>query len=197
MAIIGWARVSTQDQDLEAQIKALKAAGVDDDHLFIGKRSGAGKENEDKLAEMIRFVRKGDIVVCSKMDRLARSLKQVLGALEAIAEKGATFRTLDGSVDTTDNSPFAKAQLQLISVFAELERSLIVTRTTEGRQEAKARGQVFGRKPKVEEEQQRADIIQRYQAGQSIYGIAKETGFTRQIIYRVLDKAGIKRTNAE
>jgi DNA invertase Pin-like site-specific DNA recombinase len=122
MALIGFARVSTKEQDLSSQLEQLKAAGCDE--VFSGKQSGATDENEKKLTELINYVRKDDTVVTTKLDRLGRSLRMILNTADLIHEKGARLRTLDGAIDTSNNSPFAKAQLSLIGTFAQLERVL-------------------------------------------------------------------------
>lgn len=186
MAIIGFARVSTRDQDLTQQLLALEAAGCS--KVFQGKRSGASKANEEALGEMVNFVREGDVIVVTKLDRLGRSLKAVLQTLEDLKSKGCTFRTLDGQIDTTNDSPMAHAFIQLIGVFAELERSLIVSRTSEGREAALADGVKFGRKPKLSQEQVQ-DIRRRLNDGQSINSMAAELSITRSAIYRVRNGA--------
>lgn len=150
MAKVGFARVSTLEQDLALQLEALTGAGCDD--IFYGKQSGVSDENEAKLAELIRYIRKGDVVIVTKLDRLGRSLKSILTTIDAIHDKGATLRTLDGVIDTSNDSPFAKATVSLIGVFAELERDLIVSRTSEGRAAAAAAGKRTGRLPKVSDE---------------------------------------------
>lgn len=141
MALIGFARVSTVGQELDNQIAALEKEGCD--RIFHGKQSGVSVENEQKLKELVDYIRDGDVVVVTKLDRLGRSLKSILEVIQQITDKGSTFRTLDGAVNTTNDSPFARAQLSLIGTFAQLERDLIAQRTTEGREAAKTRGCVF------------------------------------------------------
>tara|TARA_R110001583_G_scaffold189360_1_gene352159 strand:- start:1261 stop:1668 length:408 start_codon:yes stop_codon:yes gene_type:complete len=131
MALIGFARVSTQEQDLAAQIEALELHGCRE--VFSGKQSGHSKDNASKLDEMIRYIRKGNTVCVTKLDRLGRSLKGIMNTIDAIHSKSASLKTLDGVINSSDDSPFGKAVLHVIAVFAELNKSLIIKNITEGR----------------------------------------------------------------
>lgn len=184
MQLIGFARVSTNSQDLANQLKILEEHGCD--KTFHGKQSGKSKENELKLKELVDYVRQGDTVVVTKLDRLGRSLKSILETIQQITDKGATLKTLDGAIDTTNSSPFAQAQLNLIGTFAQLERDLIVQRTTEGREAAKDRGTKFGRK-RIFTDEQRASIKKKLTNGATVYALAKEYSVSRQTIMRVRD----------
>jgi len=150
MATVGFARVSTLEQDLSLQLEALQAA--DCNKIFYGKQSGVSDDNERQLTLMIDYIRECDIVTVTKLDRLGRSLKSILASIDAIHEKGATLKTLDGVIDTSNDSPFAKAIVNLIGVFAQLERDLIVARTTEGRAAAAAAGKHMGRAKQISDE---------------------------------------------
>lgn len=185
MAIVGFARVSTVGQDLQNQLEALTAAGCEP--IFYGKQSGISKENEKKLSELVAYVRDGDVVVTTKLDRLGRSLKYILEVIQQITDKGATFKTLDGAVNTTNDSPFARAQLSLIGTFAQLERDLIAQRTTEGREAAKGKGVKFGRKPALTATEQKL-VVSSLSNGASVYGLAKKYSVSRQTIMRIRDK---------
>jgi DNA invertase Pin-like site-specific DNA recombinase len=187
---VGFARVSTKEQDLSNQLEALQKAGCE--KVIHGKQSGSSKENDRKLAELVDFVREGDVVVVTKLDRLGRSLKMILQTLEDIHGKGAMLRTLDGSIDTSQQTPFSKAMISLIGTFAELERNLIVSRTSEGREVARRKGVRFGRRPSMTEEEQQS-ALDRLNAGQSVRATAIEFGVTRQTLYRVMDKAGFEK----
>lgn len=114
MALIGFARVSTEQQELTNQLEQLTEVGCD--KIYHGKQSGISKENESQLKALIEYVREGDTVLVTKLDRLGRSLKSILETMQSLADKNVTFKTLDGSIDTTNNSPFATAQLSLIGV---------------------------------------------------------------------------------
>lgn len=185
--LIGYARVSTKEQDLDNQLEALHEAGCE--KVIHGKQSGSSKENDQKLAELVEYVRDGDVVVVTKLDRLGRSLKMILQTLEDIHGKGAMLKTLDGAIDTSQQPPFSKAMVSLIGTFAELERNLIVSRTSEGREAAQKRGVKFGRKPSMTEDEQR-QALARLKEGQSVRATAIEFGVTRQTLYRVKEKAG-------
>lgn len=183
MTFVGFARVSTKEQDLTAQIDALQRAGCDE--IFHGKQSGASNDNDAKLDELVRYVRKGDVVVCTKLDRLGRSLRSILNTVDAIHDKGATMRTLDGAIDTSNNSPFSKAQISLLGTFAQLERDLIVSRTSEGREIAKQRGKVFGRPHRLNEDQ-RDQVIRLFKKGKSKNSLSKQFEVSRMTISRIV-----------
>ena len=136
---------------------------------------------------MLTYIRKGDVVVVTKLDRLGRSLKSILATVDAIHQKGASLKTLDGAIDSTDNSPFAKAMTSLLGVFAELERDLIVQRTSEGRAKAKADGKHMGR-PKTINDKER-QLIREAVASKtkSQNALSKEYGVSRTTIKRIVE----------
>tara|TARA_B110000211_G_scaffold136954_1_gene156691 strand:- start:4059 stop:4631 length:573 start_codon:yes stop_codon:yes gene_type:complete len=187
MSLVGFARVSTRVQDLSSQIEALKAAGCED--IFHGKQSGASLDNDIKLSEMVNYIRKNDVVVVTKLDRLGRSLRSILSTIDAIHGKKATLRSLDGAIDTSNNSPFAKAQLSLIGTFAQLERDLIIDRTSEGRERAIKAGVEFGRPPKLSNEEKKT--IKKLYAdgdGKTMQELANKYNVSRMTISRVVRK---------
>lgn len=139
MAYIGYARVSTQSQDLTEQIEALQKFGCT--KIFTGKHSGKAKDNEEQLGKMMDYVREGDVVVVTKFDRLGRSLNQCLNILEEFKKQDIGFIALDQNIDTTKKSdPLSVAMIHLLGLFAELERSFIVERTQSGKQAKIAAG---------------------------------------------------------
>jgi DNA invertase Pin-like site-specific DNA recombinase len=141
--IISYARVSTDGQSLESQLAALKAAGAE--KVFAEKISGA-KTDRRALASAIKSLGPGDVLLVTRLDRLARSTRDLLNVLDAVAKAGAGFRSIaDPMIDTT--SPHGKLILAVLAALAEFERSMILSRTSEGRTRAKARGVRFGRKP--------------------------------------------------
>jgi DNA invertase Pin-like site-specific DNA recombinase len=145
MTVYGYARVSTDRQTLDAQVAALKAAGAD--KTYSEKQSGA-KTDRAALAKLLAALGAGDVLLVTRLDRLARSTRDLLNVLAAISERGAGFRSLAETwADTT--TPHGKLLLTIMGGFAEFERSLILSRTSEGRTRAKARGVRFGRKPKL------------------------------------------------
>ena len=145
MPVYGYARVSTDGQTLDAQIAQLRAAGAE--KVFQEKISGA-RIDRPQLARLLRALEPGDRVLVTRLDRLARSTRDLLNTLAAIAEKKAGFRSLnDAWADTT--TPHGRLMLTVLGGLAEFERELIRARTGEGRERAKARGVRLGRKPKL------------------------------------------------
>lgn len=160
MAKIGYARVSTIKQDLTDQINQLKNAGCE--KIFEGKNSGKKESNAARLRELLSYVREGDTVIVTKLDRFGRSLIQVLAVLEEFRERKIDFKTLDGIIDTTKrNDPISIATIQLLGLFSELERNFIVMRTQEGKL-AKGKSAIGGRPRKLSGnilEQFKKDVI--------------------------------------
>lgn len=140
--IIGYARVSTDDQKLEAQIDALEAAGAE--RIFQDKITGSAR-TRPQLDQMIDQLRDGDVVTVTKYDRLARSLKDLLDIVEAIRERGAGFRSLAEDIDTTTSA--GRLVFHVFASIAQFERERISERTREGLAAARKRGRVGGRPP--------------------------------------------------
>lgn len=183
--LVGYARVSTKDQNLEAQITALREAGCEE--IYGGKYSGVGKDSDDALAELVRFVRKRDTVVVTRLDRLGRSLKSIINTIDEITQKGATLKSLDGVLNTDSGTPMAKAMVNLLGVFAQLERDLIADRTSEGQQRAKALGKHIGRPSKLSP----ADVKQIKKAladGVSVSELARKYEVSRPTISKFKSK---------
>ena len=184
--LIGYARVSTSTQDLELQLKSLEMAGCD--KVFSGKYSGNSKDNETQLFNLIDYIRDGDIVVVTRLDRLGRSLKSILNTIDKIHDKKASLKTLDGALDTSSRTALSQALVSLIGVFAQLERDLIADRTSEGRKAAMAAGVKMGRHQKISD-QGRAAIRDRLANDPStnVSRLAKEYGVSRTTILRIKD----------
>ncbi|MGA3983123.1 recombinase family protein [Ralstonia nicotianae] len=148
----GYARVSTQEQETHAQTDALSKAGVG--FIFSEKRSGGTTVGRPELEKLLRMLKPGDTVVVYKLDRIARSLKDLLRIIERIEEKGAQFRSLTESLDTT--TPAGRMLFHMVGAFAEFERELIRERTRAGMAAAVQRGVKLGRhyalSPEDEEE---------------------------------------------
>ena len=140
--IIGYARVSTDDQNLDAQTDALKATGAE--RIFADKISGVRRDRPE-LDALLDQLRPGDVVVVAKYDRLARSLRDLLDLVETIKDRGAGFRSLAEDIDTT--TPAGRLVFHVFASIAQFERERIAERTKEGLQAAKARGRVGGRPP--------------------------------------------------
>src|SRR3989442_2726017 len=144
MTMYGYARVSTRDQDLTSQEHELRAAGCA--KIYKEKVSGA-KTDRAELAKAIRRLEAGDMLVVTRLDRLARSTRDLLNVLDAVAQQGAGFKSIhDAWADTT--TPHGKLMLTVLGGLAEFERELIRSRTGDGRARAKARGVRFGRPSK-------------------------------------------------
>jgi DNA invertase Pin-like site-specific DNA recombinase len=168
MTTIGYARVSTRDQSLSAQLAELQAAGAQ--RVFKEKQSGA-KGDRAELAKAIRALGAGDVLVVTRLDRLARSTRDLLNIVDAIAKRGAGFKALkDTWADTTTSH--GRLMLTVLGGLAEFERTLIVERTGEGRKRAQARGVRFGR-PRALDEHQRREAAKRLQAGDSQADVAR------------------------
>jgi DNA invertase Pin-like site-specific DNA recombinase len=142
--LIGYARVSTSDQDLTVQIEALHRAGVKNDHLYTDTQSGKTMRRKG-LEHALLDARPGDVLVVYKLDRLSRSMKDLLHLSERLHRDGIELRSLNDPVDTT--SPMGKFYFHLMAALAEFERSLIGWRTKKGMESARARGQKFGPAP--------------------------------------------------
>jgi DNA invertase Pin-like site-specific DNA recombinase len=142
--LIGYARVSTTDQKAELQVDALTAAGCD--RVFTDKASGS-LASRLQLDRMLDQLRPGDVVVVWRLDRLGRSLKNLIAMVEDLAERGVGFRSLTESIDTTTAN--GKLFFSIMGALAEFERELIRERTLAGLEAARARGRVGGRPPKI------------------------------------------------
>lgn len=146
--IIGYARVSTDDQSLDSQTDALSAAGAE--KVFADKISGS-RRTRPELDRMLEQLRDGDVVMVTKYDRLARSLKDLLEIVEAIRERGAGFRSLAEDIDTT--TPAGRLVFHVFASIAQFERERISERTREGLASARRRGRIGGRPPALSEAQ--------------------------------------------
>jgi DNA invertase Pin-like site-specific DNA recombinase len=180
MAIIGYARVSTQDQDYSGQLEALKAAGATT--IFKEKISGA-RADRPQLSNLMLSLRPDDVVVVTKLDRLGRSTRELLNLIERIGAAGAAFRSLGDPLWDTSSSQ-GRLLSTLLAAIAEFERDLIRERTGEGRKRAQANGVKFGRKPKLSD-YQRKEAIKRRAAGETLAEIAKSYAVDLSMISRL------------
>jgi DNA invertase Pin-like site-specific DNA recombinase len=178
--IYGYARVSTDAQTLDAQIAALTAAGAL--KVYSEKESGA-KSNRPALARAIAALDTGDVLLVTRLDRLARSTLDLLNVLATVSKRKAGFRSLgDPWADTT--TPHGRLMLTVLGGLAEFERSLILTRTGEGRARAMARGVRFGRKPKLTAHQI-AEARKRREAGEALSDIGRSFNVSHSTISRL------------
>ena len=156
--LIGYARVSTDDQDLTLQREALIRYGVKPEHIYEEHASGKSMERK-QLRLALKSMRAEDTIIVWKLDRLGRTLKGVLEVLEHIEANGVKFVSLTESFDTT--TPIGKAMLHICMVFAELERSMIAERTKAGMMEAKKRGQRYGKPHTIRDVPRRLAYLRR------------------------------------
>ena len=178
--LVGYARVSTDGQSLTAQVAELKAAGCAE--VSQEKVSGA-KTERAQLSRLVNKLEAGDVLVVTRLDRLARSTRDLLNILGAIAEKGAGFRSLrDTWADTT--TPHGRLMLTVLGGLAAFERELIRSRTSEGRERAKAKGVVMGRKPKLTHHQQQ-EALARRSSGEPLVDIARSYNVSHSTISRL------------
>lgn len=177
---------ATRDQDLTAQEAQLRAAGCG--RIFAEKITGT-RRARPQLDRMLDHLRAGDVIVVTRLDRLARSILDLLDIVERIREAGAGLRSLaEPWADTT--TPAGRMVLTVFGGMAEFERSLIVERTSSGRAAAKARGTKFGRKPKLDPAQLK-HIYQLVDEGKaSRQEIADLFGIDRSTLYRLLTQRG-------
>ena len=182
--LIGYARVSTVEQNLDRQIDALEKAGVDIRNIYKEKITGT-KKDRPELTKMLDMLREGDIVIISDLTRISRSTKDLLDIVERIKNKGASIKSLkDTWLDTTSDNPYNQFLLTVMSGLSQPERDLISQRTKEGLASAKARGRHGGRPSKQNEKR---DAVQAMaDGGMRIVDIVKETGVSRSTVNRIL-----------
>ena len=178
MTIIGYARVSTTDQDLDIQISALKAAGCD--VIRSEKVSGTSTAGRAKLRNLLDFIRKGDTLVVTRIDRLARSIADLAGIVRELEAKGAAVKATEQPIDTS--SAAGRAFLQMLGVFAEFETAIRRERQLEGIAAAKAAGVYKGRPPSIKREAVAALKAE----GLGATEIAKKLKVGRASVYRCL-----------
>ena len=178
---IGYGRVSTMDQHLDAQQDALLAAGAD--KLFVEKITGT-KASRPELDKALEYLREGDTLVITRMDRLGRSAKDLLTIVSTLEALGVDLEILEQNIDT--KTPEGKLFFTMVAGFAEFEHSMMVARTKEGLAAARARGRVGGRKPKMTAT--KVDEAKRlYGEGNlTVQEIAELLGVSRPTIYRAV-----------
>lgn len=193
--IVGYARVSAADQNVNRQVKALE---VECDKIFIEKVSAAKTENRPQFQEMLRYLREGDVLQVTSADRLARSTRDLLDIVQSLKDRGVQVEFLDNPALNTD-TPQGEFMLTILAAVAQLERSIIRERQAEGIAIARAAGK-YDRAPKLSPEQARE--VRRLDAlGVPKTAIARKMGCSRHTIYSVLDRigkyAGVQYTDAD
>lgn len=182
MALVGYARVSSVGQSLEVQEAKLNAAGCEE--IFQEKRSGLDTARP-KLEECLRYLRKGDTLVISRIDRLARSAEHLLALVRELEGKGVTLKVLDQSIDTGDAA--GRAFLGMLAVFAQFETDIRKERQMDGIAKAKEKGVKFGRKPVLSAEQE-GEARQLRADGWPLQRIADHLGVSKGLVHKVTSR---------
>ena len=177
---IGYCRVSTSDQNPDLQLHALKKAGCKT--IYTDKISGTLRKRPF-LERCLKSLKAGDVLVVWKLDRLGRSLHDLIALLDDLKARAVAFRSLTESIDTT--TPTGRAMWQMVGILAELERSLIQERTKAGRAAAQARGVKMGRKPLLSA-QQVAHARKLLEQGERPNTVARSLNVSRRTLYRAL-----------
>lgn len=178
--LLGYARVSTDDQKLDLQFDALKAAGCE--QIFSDKLGGA-VNTRPGLEEIFKYIRSGDTLVVWKLDRLGRTVKGLVDLVEDLQKRGAQFRSLTDSIDTS--TPGGRLFFHIMAAMAQMEKELIRERTQAGLAAAKARGRTGGRK-KVMDDSKVAAAKKLLEAGMTATEVAKNLGIGRATLYRAI-----------
>lgn len=177
---VGYARVSTEDQDTDLQVRALRAAGVT--RIYQEKGSGVGPRPQ--LQKALANIQRGETLVVWKLDRLARSLIDLLAILDRLHQSGASIKSVTEPIDTS--SPIGSFVVQILGAVAELERNIIRERTKAGVMAAKERGAYLGR-PTIVDDQLKAELIEKWTSGHySSRQLAAMYGLSDSTLYRAI-----------
>lgn len=179
--LVGYARVSTRDQETRMQLDALRVVGVK--RIYQDKASGVSQAGRPELARCLSRLSAGDVVVVYRIDRIARSVRDLMDIVDRIRAAGADIRSLCEPLDTS--SPLGVAMLQMLGVFAQLERSTIRERVIAGQVAAIRRGGKHGR-PRLLSEDQIAEARRRYACREAIVSIARHFGVSKGCIERAV-----------
>lgn len=177
--VIGYARVSTEDQNLDTQLEQLKGAGC---HRIYQEKVSGVKRDRPELSALLDYVREGDTVVVCKLDRIARSTKHLLDIVETLQSKGVTFKVLNIQLDTS--TPTGKLMLTMLGAIATFEREMMLERQAEGIAKAKQEGVYKGRKPTAREKA--GDVLKLIAEGKTKEAVAKELGIGVASVYRIM-----------
>lgn len=189
--IIGYARVSTSDQNLDRQINALTEYGCE--KIVHEKLSGTIKDREG-IEQVFELIRKGDVVCVESISRLGRKTLDILNIIKRIEEAGVQFVSLKENMDTS--TPTGKAMFQMMCVIAELERDLIAERVKEGLNASKKRGTKLGR-PTIDAEKLRVALRMYDSEDYSVKEIVESTGISQGSLYRAINKRKLKKMDSQ
>lgn len=182
--IIGYCRVSTDEQNLEMQEEAIKKYAVEKnlEYVLYVEKISSGKNNRPELLYAMKAATKGDLFVVYKLDRLARSTKELYLLTEQLQEKQVEFVSINDLFDTS--TPTGKAMFGMLAVFAEFERDIIQQRTKAGLEVARKRGRRGGRPPI--DNKVKKGVFALFEAGESATDVAKEYGIGRATVYKII-----------
>jgi len=185
----GYCRVSTTDQNLGRQLKALADYGVKEEHLYMEKISGASVERSE-FERLLKELQEGDVVVVAELTRLSRSTSQLIAIGDEFSKKGIQLVSLKENIDTTTTS--GRLMFGMLAVLAQFEREIIVERTKEGLAVAKDKGVKFGR-PMIDSEKMDLAIELYMGRKYTVPEICRKTGVTKAPLYRELKKRQLTR----
>jgi DNA invertase Pin-like site-specific DNA recombinase len=193
--IFGYARVSTNEQNIDLQVRALLKYGIDKKNIIKDVVSGA-QSKRIRLEELLKSLREGDTLVVWKLDRLARSLIHFNKVMNTLNEKGVRFKSLTESfIDTTEQSAQSKFIINMFAVLAEMERDIIIERTKAGLDSAKLRGQILGRPKGLSKSAEDKAVLCAYHFNEgklTIPQILKKVGVSKATYYKYLELKGLK-----
>lgn len=184
---IGYARVSTAKQDLTAQRDALVGLGVDPKDIHVDEGLTGSNRSRPGLEKALAAVRPGDELVVTKLDRLARSIRDAKDIADELAEQGVTLRLESSAYDPTD--PMGKMMFNMLATFAEFEADLIRMRTREGMAVAKAKGKLRGKQPKLSSAQEKHLVELHTKGEHTTAELAELFGVARSTVYRAVERA--------
>jgi len=182
MALVGYARVSTKDQEFQLQVEALESSGCK--RIFAEKQSGTTTKGRDELANCLSYMRDGDTLVITRIDRLARSLRDLQNLVHVLKTRGIALKAIEQPIDTSTAA--GKAFLDMLGVFAEFETNIRRERQLEGIAKAKEEGRYMGRKPTARAKSEQ--VHQLIGQGLTKKAVAEKLGIGVASVYRVLKK---------
>jgi len=181
MRLFGYARVSTSQQSLDIQVRALKDAGVKVNRIFTDKASGSSADREG--LDLLRMkVEEADVILVKKLDRLGRDTADMIQLIKEFDSQGVAIRFIDDGIST--DGEMGRMVVTILSAVAQAERQRILERTNEGRQEAMAKGVVFGRKRKIN----RDTILDMWKQGLGASHISKTMNIARSTVYKIINE---------
>lgn len=186
MRLFGYARVSTSQQSLDIQLRALKDAGVKANRIFTDKASGSSTDREG--LDLLRMkVEEGDVILVKKLDRLGRDTADMIQLIKEFDHQGVAVRFIDDGIST--DGDMGKMVVTILSAVAQAERQRILERTNEGRQEAKLKGIRFGRKRSINRKQ----VLSLRQKGLGASEISRQLNIARSTVYKIIEDEKMRR----